>query len=270
MRTKGCTVWKKNEARKMLQPGDVQCPILPNNHVTRKIKEETINKELDVKPQDRRDVIRTIEQLSLTAPYVGLTHAIGSRPFHVFYSLPAQLHSYKEYCRVNRNSSFICVDATGSLVKKLPISEGGKTGHIFLYSIVINFDKTTLSVYHMLSEKHDTEFIEYWLKQGIRKGASKPKEAICDYSRALLAALCLAFNNNHMIKSYIDICFRLSAKINSTTERQAREIHTLIRVDVAHLIHLHGKKFGAAAAFDVVALPHHGFNATAAPLLRQR
>ena len=32
---------------------------------------------------------------------------------------------------------------------------------------------------------------------------------------------------------------------------------------------MHGKKFGAAAAFVVVALPHHGFNATAAPLLRQ-
>ena len=33
---------------------------------------------------------------------------------------------------------------------------------------------------------------------------------------------------------------------------------------------MHGKKFGAAAAFVVVVLPHHGFNATAAPLLRQR
>ena len=222
----------------MLQPGDVQCPILPNNHLTRKIREEIINKELYIKPQDRRDVIRTIEQLSLTAPYVGLIHAIGSRPFYVFYSLPVQLHSYKEYCRVNRNSSFICVDATGSLVQKLPISEGGKTGHICLYSILINFDKTTLSVPSMLSEKHDTELIEYWLKQWMRKGALKPKEAICDYSRALPAALYMVFNNNHTIKSYIDICFHLSAKINSATERQAREIHTLIRVDVAHLIHL--------------------------------
>ena len=35
-------------------------------------------------------------------------------------------------------------------------------------------------------------------------------------------------------------------------------------------LQLHGKKFGAAAAFVVVALPHHGFNAAAAPLLRQR
>ena len=34
--------------------------------------------------------------------------------------------------------------------------------------------------------------------------------------------------------------------------------------------HIHGKKFGAAAAFVVVALPHHGFNAAAAPLLKQQ
>ena len=33
---------------------------------------------------------------------------------------------------------------------------------------------------------------------------------------------------------------------------------------------LYGNKFGAAAAFVVVALPHHGFNAATAPLLRQR
>ena len=33
---------------------------------------------------------------------------------------------------------------------------------------------------------------------------------------------------------------------------------------------LHGKKFGAAAALVIVALPYHGFNAAAAPLLRQQ
>ena len=46
------------------------------------------------------------------------------------------------------------------------------------------------------------------------------------------------------------------------------------RLNHVALLHIysdvHGKKFGAAAAFVVVALPHHGINAAAAPLLRQQ
>ena len=41
------------------------------------------------------------------------------------------------------------------------------------------------------------------------------------------------------------------------------------KAETARKRHPHGKKFRAAAAFVVVALPNHGFNAAAAPLLRQ-
>lgn len=61
---------------------------------------------------------------------------------------------------------------------------------MFLSAIIINFDNTTLILCQMLSERHTTEFIEYWLR--IKNGALKPKEAVFDYSRALLSAMSLS------------------------------------------------------------------------------
>lgn len=83
----------------------------------------------------------------------------------------------------------------------------------------------------MLSEKHEAEFIEYWIRTWLRSGAMKPAKAVSDYSRALLLAMCLAFNNI-TLKSYIQRCF---AHIKKSLPVK---ISTHIRVDVAHLIHL--------------------------------
>lgn len=172
--------------------------------------------------------------MALKPEYSGIIHSVSSRPFYVFYFAPAQLHAYKEYCRLNRDSNFICIDATGSVVKTLERSDGTKTGHIFLYSIVIHFDNSTIAINQMLSEQHDSEFIEFWLKRWIKAGAPKPKVAVCDYSRALLSALSLAFNNQ-TVKAYISYCF---SHILKPTFQISEKPATSIRVDVAHLIHL--------------------------------
>jgi len=83
----------------------------------------------------------------------------------------------------------------------------------------------------MLSEKHTTEFIELWLRQWLRMGAPKPKQIICDYSRALLCGISLAFNNQ-TIKSYVDDSF--NAILRPLDARKRAD--TIIRIDVAHLI----------------------------------
>lgn len=84
---------------------------------------------------------------------------IGSFPFHVFYSTRAQLHAYEEYCRANKQTSSIKVDATGN--RTLDRKYQGRSTHIFLYSIVINFEKTTIRVKQMLSEQHNAPFVEF-------------------------------------------------------------------------------------------------------------
>jgi len=90
---------------------------------------------------------------------------------------------------------------------------------------------TTISVHQMLSEKHTTEFIEFWLRHWQRSGAPKPKEVVCDFSRALLCDICLAFNNQ-TIKSYVDDSFNLLSRLIEVRKRS----YTVIRIDVAHFI----------------------------------
>lgn len=216
-----------------MKDGDIVPPFIPNDAVLRNAKKERNNAYLNVQQEDGRDVIRTIENFSLTEEYAGLIHAIGSRPFFVFYSSPAEMNAYKEYCLVMWDKATIILDSTGSLVKKLVRSNGQNSGHIFLYSIVVNFDNTTLPVHQMLSETHNTEFITYWLMQWIRAGAPKPKVTVSDYSRALISGLCLAFNNC-TIKSYIEICFAIVTNIHQPINKP----QTLIRIDIAHLTHM--------------------------------
>lgn len=230
LKTKGCKIWQREQVQLYMKDGDIVPPFIPNDAVLKNAKKEKSNADLNVQQEDGRDVIRTIENFSLTEKYVGLIHAIGSRPFFVFYSSPAEMNAYKEYCLVMRDKATIVLDAIGSLVKKLVRSNSQNSGHIFLYSIVVNFENTILPVHQMLSETHNTEFITYWLMQWIRAGAPKPKVAVSDYSRALISGLCLAFNNC-TIKSYIETCFSIAANIHQPINKP----QTLIRIDIAHL-----------------------------------
>ncbi|CAL1672322.1 unnamed protein product [Lasius platythorax] len=86
----------------------------------------------------------------------------------------------------------------------------------------------------MLSEKHNTEFIEYWLKSWLRMGASPPNEAHCGWSRALVTALCGAFNQQ-TIKNYVDSLFLSATKENKKCNQWRPP--TFLRVDVAHVMH---------------------------------
>lgn len=164
--------------------GDNEPYFLQLNKVYRQAKPEYINKKLGItwKHQDRRDIIKSIDlfNMSTEISYVNVIHEVSSNPFHVFYCTLAQLHVYQEYRRITKDRSEIYIDETDSLIKKFETCLDRKLNHIFLYSITINFKQTTLAVNQMLSVKHNTEFIEYWLKSWLHMGASPPKEAYCD------------------------------------------------------------------------------------------
>lgn len=105
LKTEGSSEWRKRQARKMW-PNETEPPILPSGNVLRQVHKRGVNEELGVKENDGRDLVRTIEEMSLKPEYIGLIHDVGSLPFHVCYSTQAQLHAYKEYC----------LDSTGSVV----------------------------------------------------------------------------------------------------------------------------------------------------------
>lgn len=67
--------------------------------------------------------------------------------------------------------------------------------------------------------------------------ATKPEEAISDYSRAFLGAMTSAFNRM-TIKEYVSSCFSAINGHNTKIFEISRPADTYIRVDVAHLIKL--------------------------------
>lgn len=233
LKTEGSEKYRKYEARQLMLPGDVEPPILPSSDVLRQAKKEGIDKNLGIDKLDSRDIVRSIEDMNLSPQYCRLIQEVGGLPFRVLYGSPTQFHLYQEYRRLKRNWPTIYVDATGSLVKKLQRKNGIKSGHIFLYVIVINFNGITACVYQMLSERHDSVTIMLWFLRWIQNGAHIPKEAICDYSRALLMGMSMAFNKQP-IKTYISDRFRTI----SSSCRMGKEPNTFIRIDVAHFIHM--------------------------------
>lgn len=168
-------------------------------------------------------------------PYHGFIHEVKRDKFFVSFSTSSQLYTYKKYVQKMKKKSVIQVDGTGSIIKPLVRYDRSRSGHIFLYSITINFNGTTLSVHDALTESQDTNTLLGWLNQWQRLCAPKPATAVCDASRALLNSLSLAFNYQ-TIKAYIETCFLYSSKNNEYYYRPT--INTYIRIDVAHLMNM--------------------------------
>lgn len=231
LKNEGSEKYRKHEAQNYMLPGDIEPPIILRTNVLRQAKKEAFDKDLGITKQDNRDLVRSIEEMSLSPQYHGAIQEVCGFPFRVLYGLPTQFHVYQEYRRMKKTWSSICIDATGSLVKKLDRKNGTKSSHIFLYAIVINFNNTTACVYQMLSERHDSVTILTWLLRWIQNDASIPKEVTCDYSRALLIAISMAFNKQS-IKSYIHDRFEaISCNV-------LKDPVTFIRIDVAHFMNI--------------------------------
>ncbi|TTF71937.1 hypothetical protein Baya_15120 [Bagarius yarrelli] len=69
-----------------------------------------------------------------------------------------------------------------------------------------------IPVVQMLTENHTISSTSNWLNEWQRAGASPPKEAVCDFSLALLGALVKAFTPYPDLKTYINQCFGVLTK----------------------------------------------------------
>lgn len=80
--------------------------------------------------------------------------------------------------KIKKQKSTIAIDSTSSICKKILYENGRTSGHIFLYSMVINFDRYTLSVHQLLTDDQSTVLLEFWIKNWIRMGAPKPDQGL--------------------------------------------------------------------------------------------
>ncbi|CAI6376135.1 unnamed protein product [Macrosiphum euphorbiae] len=176
----------------------------------------------------QKNVLESLVELKHTS-LAGNIHNIGCDPLCVHYWTNHQLLIYrdlhKEYCRLS-------VDATGSLVKKLKrTSLNLISGDIFLYEAVVSQGFGHFPVSQMISERHDTITISFWLDLWIKSGANPPNEAVSDCSKALLGAMCRSFCSCDL-RTYVKNCF---SNLNGST---CDIPPCFIRIDVSHMIKL--------------------------------
>lgn len=137
-------------------------------------------------------------------------HAIGIDPFYCIYWLKEQIEMYKLGHR--SLDSYMTVDGTGSVAKKLILYGDITSPHIFLYQCVLAFEDSSnpsIPVFQMVSSKQDASLITYFFSEIIRLGARVP-QITSDFGRAIcLVALARAFANCTDLKHYLQICFQI-------------------------------------------------------------
>jgi len=173
--------------------------------------------------------IISLVELKHTTPFAGCIHLISADPFIVHYWTPTQMVVYKDACKSHNKNSRLCIDATGSVVKKIfRTSQALKSAHIFLYVAVLHNGTLQLPISQMLSESQDTPTITFWLSQWLRSGAPSPTEIVCDYSNALIGAITRSFCGGMSKKQYCET----SLKILKNKDATLPEVY--VRLDIAH------------------------------------
>ncbi|XP_063979731.1 uncharacterized protein LOC135163827 isoform X1 [Diachasmimorpha longicaudata] len=228
----------ENYRRELLRKGmDFGQSVPPNirpGNIYRQARYEAQQKLDGILPGDKRDQLTILRDLTADPRYSHIIIELALSPFHLMYCTPEQVYSYREYCRLVKNS-IVMADATGSLVKKFEKALGSFTGHIFLYVLTIRFKNKTFPFAQVLADKQDCPFLTYWM--GIlatRLGLPPPKQALSDQERALLMAHCQVYNGR-TIKQYVDDVFTWGCDENNN-QGKPFPAPTVIRIDVAHFM----------------------------------
>jgi len=178
---KQATIWRVEEANRIMEFGDKNPPILYSPRVLRKAKQGEIDNRLGI--NNNHDAIQNLQIFKYTK-VPGSIHAIGLDPFYVMYWSKEQMAMYKSINR-NRNAYFT-MDATGSIAKALILPDGTKSPHLFLYQcMIVSKDKRGIPVFQMISTKQDAALLTYFLIEIRRAGATVLSVTITDHSRVM-------------------------------------------------------------------------------------
>lgn len=79
----------------------------------------------------------------------------------------------------------VSIDASGGFSKTVKMPEC-TTGYLLLYIIVTGLFEKIVLIQQMLTEKHNTNQITFWLLDGLKTVAPIPNEVVTDGSLALL------------------------------------------------------------------------------------
>lgn len=221
---------RREEASKKMEYGDPEPANLPSTNALRCLK---YRKRLNSFPDS--DCFQSVCQLKSVQPYFSAIHAIGADPFYLYYWTTSEINSYRSYCNNSRTPT-ISVDATGSLVRQLQLPSFRKTNHVFLYEITI-YDtelKVTFSAGHMLSEKHDNNFIGSWLGEWKRADIPSPKIVVIDHSLALIMACVREFTQYSTLSQYLQVC---SSLLKNSGHSRYDVPTCFIRSDFNHMMH---------------------------------
>jgi len=153
---KPALIWRAKKAKLLMKFGDKIPPIIPHEHVLRKAKQQEIDKCLGLEstnPVINLCVAKYEEQ-------AGSIHAVGIDPFYCMYWSKEQLEMYK--LRHRFLDSYMTVDVTGSVAKKLIVYGDITSAHIILYQCVLAFEDNSnpsIPVFQMISSKQDASLI---------------------------------------------------------------------------------------------------------------
>lgn len=227
LRATSAYAWRRQKANEIMSFGDVEPAHLYSETVLRKAKQIDNDERLNLGKVS--DPIHSILQLKYKPEFAGTIREIGLDKFFVIYFSPEQLFLYQRYNRKIDKTGMLSIDATGSLIRNIKKPDGSMQ-FLYLYQAVIPFKGKILPVLQMVSEKHDTNILSYWLREWLRCGGSCPKEVVIDYSFALLNAVALSFNNCDL-NTYVENCMIVLQDTNYTNIPKC-----IIRIDIAHLI----------------------------------
>lgn len=227
---KSTYAWRREEANRLMEFGDVIPANIPSEEVVRKAKQETRDKDLGLFKV--KSALASVWDMKYGLEFNGCIHEISLDKFFVMYWTPTQLYLYKKFLEEDCAGS-ISIDATGSLPKQIQKPDGSKSV-VYLYQAVCGYRQKILPLFQLVSEKHDTNTLNYWIREWIRSGGSPPKQVVTDYSLALLNATSLAFNNTDL-KTYIEKCIVLDTDGSTVRVNSPK---CVIRLDIAHFINM--------------------------------
>lgn len=194
---KTANTWRNKEANKLMAFGDNVPPILYNATVLRKAKQTELDKRLQL---SNNDPIKNI-QIAKYTQFHRTIHNIGLDPYYCMYWTQEQLLMYKKAHK--QDNSFLAIDATGSLAKKLCLPNNELSPHLFLYECVCVSDLGNFPSFQMISAKQDASIISYFLSEIVRAGAPAPRMVVADFSKAILIAIARVFANCVDLSNYM-------------------------------------------------------------------
>lgn len=214
--------FRRHEAKRLKDFGDVEPSIIPNSAVLLKAKEQALI--------DRYGFLHINPSLNLLesakqGKYHGAIHNVGLLEFFCIYWSTEQQLLYKSRNKKN-STGFMTIDATGGVIRRNSKCEPP----MFLYQCMFVNDDGSIPVFQMVSADHKAMHIAYFLQKIISVGNEPPRMVICDFSWAILIAISQVFAKSIDLRNYLKKCYNILNNFNDTLP------YCFIRLDVSHFV----------------------------------